>query len=746
MFSNCINLKFINFYNYKFNEYVTTTDMFLSTPINLAICIKDNSPLFSRLYPKICIINDCFKNINYNKKLTFDYKKCIDNCEDDEIYKYNYNNYCYNKCPIGTHSDIENKYICHINEYKCFEDHPFLVIEYNICRDKCNSKDFFEGLCILNNVNNHTQSLIKENIIKGIEEGLMDNLINEVIYEEGNDIIKSHHNIIYQITSTFNQNNNEYKNVSTIILGEIENIIKDEYNISSNETLIIFKNEKYFEGILIPLIEYEIFNPETKEIIDLTHFKDTNLNITIIMPISIKENNLYKYDKNNSYYNDICYTYTTERETDFSLFDRQNEFNNDNYSLCFKNCIYNGYDLVNKKVICECKFERLSGNSKDSYLNKFIVSKRNTNFGIIKCYKLLFSKEGLIKNIANYIILLIIILFFIVAIYFYIKGFNIISGEINEVLGKKHSELKYEVNSQNVEKEISKENSANAFSSFKKLTIKKISNKNIYNNLTNNIDSKVEFENKNKNIIKNTKQEIKTDNKNEKSVEYMEIEINSFNFEDALKKDKRTFFQIYISLIKEKHILLSTFNRNKDYNLFLVKICFLFFSFSTFIVVNAFFFNDLVLHRIYLDYGKFNFIYVLPHIIYSIIITSVINELMKKLSLSHPNILEIKNEKNEFNLEGKVLIELRCIIIKFICFFVFGIILLFIFWYYLSCFCAVYKNTQIYFTKTVLIGYLLSLVFPFIFFLLPVLQRKSAIQGWSGNFIYKMSKFIQFFF
>jgi hypothetical protein len=126
-------------------------------------------------------------------------------------------------------------------------------------------------------------------------------------------------------------------------LGELENIIKKEYNISSNENLIIFKIEKYIKGLLIPLIEYEIFNPETKEIINLTYFKNFNLNIIINIPISIKENNLYKYIPNSEYYNDICYTYTTERGTDITLFDRQNEFNNYNYSICFKNCIYNKY-------------------------------------------------------------------------------------------------------------------------------------------------------------------------------------------------------------------------------------------------------------------------------------------------------------------------------------------------------------------------------------------------------------------
>ena len=740
MFLNCTNLKYINIYNSNIKDNIEITDIFLSTSDNLIICIKekDSSLILPKLHSNQCIINNCSKNIDYNKKIVIYNRKCLDDCKEDELYKYTYDNFCYDKCPKGSHYTKENKYLCEINEYKCIEDHPFLVIEYNICREECSSIDFFDGICKLDNVNNHSQSLLIKNIRKGVQEGLMNDLIKKIINEEKKDIIKKNYNIVYQITTVFNQNNNEYKNLSTLNLGELENIIKEEYNILSNDSLIIFKMEKYIEGLLFPLIEYEIFNPETKEIIDLTHFKNNNLNITIYIPISININNLYKYEKNSSYYNDICYTYTTERGTDLTLFDRQNEFNINNYSLCYKNCIYNGYDIANKKVICRCDIEVINEKNKDEYFNKFLISMKTTNFNIVKCYKLLFSKEGLIKNAANYIILFIIILIIISAIYFYFKGYNIINDEINQILAKKNAEFKQKKNFKKVEMNLSKENSSKPFPS---------SNYNlkIPSSLSRNINSKDDLKNQEKSIsnMSYINQEIKVDNKNEKIIEYMELEMNSFKYKDALINDKRNYFQFYISLIKEKHILFFTFNINKNYNSFIIKICFLFFSFSIFIVINAFFFNDSTFHRIYLDYGKFNFVYILPHIIYSIIISSIINEVIKKLSLFHPNIIEIKNEKNKYNLEGKSLTQLKCIIIKLSYFFVFSILLLIIFWYYLSCFCAVYKNTQIYFIKSILIGYILSLIYPFIFFLFPGLLRIPAIKC-PGKCLYKISQFIQF--
>ena len=58
------------------------------------------------------------------------------------------------------------------------------------------------------------------------------------------------------------------------------------------------------------------------------------------------------------------------------------------------------------------------------------------------------------------------------------------------------------------------------------------------------------------------------------------------------------------------------------------------------------------MHKIYIDQGMFNFIYQIPKILFSTIISSSINIIIKLLSLIERNILEIKNEKK--NLDEKV--------------------------------------------------------------------------------------------
>ena len=83
--------------------------------------------------------------------------------------------------------------------------------------------------------------------------------------KEKKDLIVEEDNIIYQLTSTENQEKKENINNSTINLGECENILKKEYNISQNQSLLIFKIDYLQEGSFIPIIEYEIYNPINKK-------------------------------------------------------------------------------------------------------------------------------------------------------------------------------------------------------------------------------------------------------------------------------------------------------------------------------------------------------------------------------------------------------------------------------------------------------------------------------------------------
>ena len=74
----------------------------------------------------------------------------------------------------------------------------------------------------------------------------------------------------------------------------------------------------------------------------------------------------------------------------------------------------------------------------------------------------------------------------------------------------------------------------------------------------------------------------------------------------------------------------------------------------------------------------------------------------------------ISSYKNKIDKNENDKINLKCLKVKFICFFVFLILLILFFWYFLSAFCAVFKNTQRPLIKNALLGYVSDLIIPFI--------------------------------
>jgi len=147
------------------------------------------------------------------------------------------------------------------------------------------------------------------------------------------------------------------------------------------------------------------------------------------------------------------------------------------------------------------------------------------------------------------------------------------------------------------------------------------------------------------------------------------------------------------------------------------------------------------MHKIYIDEGKFNFIYQLPQIIYSTIISGVINALISFLSLSQDIICELKHTEN-INFEEKLKKTLETLKLKFIMFFILSFLLLLFFWYYISCFCGIYRNTQIHLIKDSFISFVLSLLEPFGKCLIPGIFRIRALKN-NSEYLYKFSSFLQ---
>ena len=206
-------------------------------------------------------------------------------------------------------------------------------------------------------------------------------------------------------------------------------------------------------------------------------------------------------------------------------------------------------------------------------------------------------------------------------------------------------------------------------------------------------------------------------------------ELNNLEYNLALKIDKRTYFQYYWSLLKKKQLILFTILPANDYNLFSLKLALFLLSFSLYFTVNGFFFSDDTMHKIHEDNGAYNIIYQIPQILYSSVISAIINMVLKMLSLSEKNILELKQEKFLKTATNKSNKIETCILIKFISFFILSNVLLIFFWYFISCFCAVYTNTQKILITDTLVSFGLSMLYPFGLNLLPGMFRIPALRA-----------------
>ena len=179
-----------------------------------------------------------------------------------------------------------------------------------------------------------------------------------------------------------------------------------------------------------------------------------------------------------------------------------------------------------------------------------------------------------------------------------------------------------------------------------------------------------------------------------------------------------------------------------DYNLQSLKIASFLLQFSLAICVNAFFFTDNTMHQIYSVNGKFVIRYHIPQIIYSFLISTVVNTLIRQLSLFENDILSIKQIKFIKNATKRAKDVRKLLQMKIIFFFIFSFALSIFFWYFISCFCAVYTNTQIILIKDSLISFGFSMLYPFWINLIPGIFRILALRLKNRPFIYKISQLL----
>ena len=601
--------------------------------------------------------------------------------------------------------------------------------------------------------------------------------------------------VTFQITTTERQKNNPSNLISSIDLGECEEILKKIYKI--NEPLIILKVDIRRDEISSTQVEYQVFNPINLDRLNLSLCN--NIKINIYTPVELDEEK-YKlvkllneqgydlFDSSNSFYTDICSPFTSFNNTDVLLRDRKKDFYISNISLCEDNCQYKEFDIKSLKANCKCeiKTEVNSGKAKFSpniIIENFYKFEKYSNIIIMKCYKLAFNLDKLKKNYGSFFMITLGCLFlFTMTIIFLIlnKKINVI---INSIIIEYRS-LKLNINKKEKEKKEkvkiiqfkSKPNRKNKINNPSKKNNKKVNNydkinlkknykrsfnlsennnfSNHRNNESNSLNEIISKNNvkklnkmrtnntnfndsykilkyklhskfsknkisKNKNNINFIDKIILFYSKIERKKYFTEDELNSLKYEYALEIDNRSYLQFYWSLLKQNHLIIFTFFVHKDYNIFLFKFGLFIISIGLFLFMNALFFQDDSLHKIYEDEGEYNFVYHIPQMIYSVILSQVISFLLENLSMFQNQFINIKEKINLKEIKEEIQQVKKSIKKRCFLFLIIGIFLLFGFWYYLSIFCAVYYNTQIPLIKSNIISFISGMIYPLFLNLIP---------------------------
>ena len=586
---------------------------------------------------------------------------------------------------------------------------------------------------ILNNKRNQTQKSKEEeikyydSILKDIEDAFTSENYDTSNLENGKDEVISSEKLVITFTTSTNQKKNLNNNMTKVDLGECETLLRNFYNISTNETLFMKKIDIVQEGMKTLKVEYDIycklFGTNLVKL-NLTACGKSQISITI--PIVLNED-LDKLNSSSGYYNDICYTTTSEDGTDILLKDRQKEYIEKDKIVCQEDCEFSSYDYNTYNAKCSCKVKESSSSIADMNINKpklldnFKDIKNIANFNILVCYKQLFNKENIIDNIGFFIIA-VIILFHIICIFiFIIRSFPLMKEKIKNIA------------TGIIEPKIVKENKNESQKTiiFNRIDIYSYNKSKIVRNRrkVNTYDINP-MKDSQQNI--NTKVLIKNEDKVEKTEitpNYIDEEINCFSYNFALQYDKRTYCQYYISLLKTQHNLLCAILNNTDYNSKIIKFDLFAIGFTIEYTINALFYNDDTMHKIYKDKGLFDLDTQIPIIIYSYIISYILNTPLNWLALTNDIIISFKQDNTKYNILIKSRKLVKILFIKFILYFIISTLFLLFFWYYISMFGAIYKNTQIHLLKDILIGFVVSLFFPFEMYLIPGLFRRLALSN-----------------
>ena len=666
------------------------------------------------------------------KYLVREKNKCVDDCKNDDTYPFLYNGECLSECPEDTKA---TNYVCQlVNKNTCTMSNTTFELQLFLIGGGVNliastyAKEFNYTAKHISVYQNSAYLILlykDSNCIKELLEAPVVDFGD--CYEKVQRNYSLTEDLIVALIEKYNSKGAGNPVTSYSFFHPKTGDKLDAENICKDDVIVVKEN---LANLISKSQNAENFNDQ----MDLIS-QDINI-----------------FDAEDRFFTDICYHFESPNGKDVALTDRLQLYY-PNITLCDDGCNIKGINLTGLECICECKFNDIMSNSllTDNALVNGIAEEfseiiKASNILVMKCYKDLADINCYKKSVGGFILMGIIFANIVFsAIFFGIDSdkitayiYYLTEYYVMDIIDKKEKE-------KNKDNLINNDDDINV-SNFKPLSKKKLTNKKEPPKRKSDVDddgkkklngtkklkpikiisqhdyldedkarssakmnmktSKFNIKNKKETPLslkiqkfkKGSYQKTKELCGNVDLTEYLSEDLDSLDYDDAIKKDTRKYCAYLSDRLKSKQIFMDTFLNKENVKPLSIKCMILLLNVDLYFLVNGFFFSESYVSERFHDESKESFFSFIPRAIsrffYTTCVSVIVTLVVDCIFIEEKKIkgVFLREKEDPFTMKYEISVIIEGMIKRYKVFIVVVFVINVISWYYVFCFNNVYPH------------------------------------------------------
>jgi len=216
--------------------------------------------------------------------------------------------------------------------------------------------------------------------------------------------------------------------------------------------------------------------------------------------------------------------------------------------------------------------------------------------------------------------------------------------------------------------------------------------------------------------------------------EYLKTDYDEMEYDDAVKNDKRSFWEFFVDRLKTKQMIADTFCNHNYIRPFSIKFLLFLLNIDLYFVVNGLFFSEEYIIELYHLEKEDKFFDFIPRSVsrffYTTIVGVILDFIIDCIFIEENKIkrIFIREKDNPMQLKYEISITIKTIKTRYTIFISLCFFISVISWYYINCFNSSYPGVKIEWIKSsiviIIIMQLLSCLLVLIDTLLRILSFK----------------------